>query len=64
MKNKITNTEDFCKQHNLCRGCKFVGRECVKSDDEMRMINYDGTYNSKFYDRMAALIKFEISNAA
>jgi hypothetical protein len=44
----------WCKKYILCRGCKFIGNECVVRDGETGN-------NSKFYDRMTVLVNAELS---
>ncbi|HBM8406717.1 TPA: antirestriction Ral family protein [Citrobacter freundii] len=44
--------EEWCSQFKFCKGCKFVGNQCVVQPGETGN-------NSRFYERMIALIKTE-----
>ncbi|STQ74372.1 Uncharacterised protein [Hafnia alvei] len=46
--------DKWCSQFNLCKGCKFVGNQCIVRDGET-------ANNSKFYERMLVLIKTEMA---
>ena len=45
--------DEWCKKFKLCKGCKFVGNQCVVKDGEVGN-------SSRFYERMIALISIEI----
>lgn len=51
----------YCRRFKLCRGCRFVGNECVVRDEEVSIFTSDGKFNDRFKMRMTALILTEIS---
>lgn len=51
--NTPEHVEQYCKQFSLCKGCPFVGSECVAPEAQSRF--------SEWLNKMITLIEAEYS---